>query len=197
MAARRRSGRLISVSARQCLIPSTARKSSIPGTRVMAILPPDNSTCIPDASAGVKTSEMIHLIRQKAKALLAEAELSRRFPRPDNPYLHHCRRAGLSFCCSWVTGRLSACRLNWKLSTRQYIPPISSITLSVELQAGDENVGWMFDWTFQSFFNCTYHSANMYTTHGVHSTGNDPTARCYVLKAANETDPTKAAANFQ
>ena len=40
-------------------------------------------------------------------------------------------------------------------------------------QEGDPNVGWIWPWASGSFFNCTYHSANMYTTRGIHGTSND------------------------
>jgi len=40
--------------------------------------------------------------------------------------------------------------------------------------SGDANVGGLFPWTFGSVFDNIYHSANMYTSNGVHSTGNIP-----------------------
>jgi len=40
-------------------------------------------------------------------------------------------------------------------------------------QAGDWRVGWAWPWISGSFFNCTYHSANLYTTRGIHGTSND------------------------
>jgi peptide/nickel transport system substrate-binding protein len=64
------------------------------------------------------------------------------------------------------------------------------------IKDGDPNVGWIFTWTFQSFFNCMYHSSNMYTSWGVHNVGNDPTADELYLKAANETDPLLSAQYF-
>ncbi|MFA5309517.1 MAG: ABC transporter substrate-binding protein [Dehalococcoidales bacterium] len=64
------------------------------------------------------------------------------------------------------------------------------------IQDGDANAGWIFTWTFQSFFNCTYHSANMYCSWGAHSTGNDAMADELYLKAANETDPALSAQYF-
>jgi peptide/nickel transport system substrate-binding protein len=64
------------------------------------------------------------------------------------------------------------------------------------IQTGDKNIGWVSDWTFQSFFNCMYHSANMYTAHGCHGAGNDPKADELYLKAANEKDPLKSAQYF-
>lgn len=64
------------------------------------------------------------------------------------------------------------------------------------VKEGDPNVGWIFNWSFQSFFNCMYHSANMYCSYGMHSTGNDPTADELYLKAANERDPVLSAQYF-
>jgi len=64
------------------------------------------------------------------------------------------------------------------------------------LKAGDPNCGWIFTWSYQSFFNCMYHSANMYTSTGVHNVGGDPEADALYLKAANEPDNTKAAQYF-
>lgn len=59
-----------------------------------------------------------------------------------------------------------------------------------------DNVGWIFNWNYNAFFNATYHSANMYCSWGVHNCGNDPTANELYLKAANETDPELAAQYF-
>ncbi|MHB8104709.1 MAG: ABC transporter substrate-binding protein, partial [Dehalococcoidales bacterium] len=64
------------------------------------------------------------------------------------------------------------------------------------IKEGEGNVGWMFTWTYQSFFNCMYHSSNMYCSWGMHSTGNDPVADKLYLKAANEKDPLKSAQYF-
>jgi peptide/nickel transport system substrate-binding protein len=60
------------------------------------------------------------------------------------------------------------------------------------LKSGDPNVGWMFTWTYQSFFNSMYHSANMYTSTGVHNVGADPQADALYQKAASEVDNQKA-----
>jgi peptide/nickel transport system substrate-binding protein len=64
------------------------------------------------------------------------------------------------------------------------------------IKEGDPNVGWIFTWTYQSFFNCMYHSSNMYTSWGVHNVGNDPEIDELYLKASNETDSTKSAQYF-
>ena len=54
------------------------------------------------------------------------------------------------------------------------------------------NVGSIIPWIFPSFFNSTYHCANMYKSTGVHSTGNDPKADELYTKATTELDPIKA-----
>jgi peptide/nickel transport system substrate-binding protein len=54
------------------------------------------------------------------------------------------------------------------------------------------NVGNIFPWAFGSTPNATYHSANMYTSAGVHSTGNDPKADELYKKATTEIDFAKA-----
>jgi peptide/nickel transport system substrate-binding protein len=42
--------------------------------------------------------------------------------------------------------------------------------------ATDVNVGWIWFWKSWGYVNSVYHSANMYTSTGVHGTANDPTA---------------------
>ena len=64
------------------------------------------------------------------------------------------------------------------------------------LQEGAPNVGWIFTWNFQSFFNCMYHSSNMFTSWGVHNVGSDPAVDALYLKAANESDPVLSAQYF-
>lgn len=64
------------------------------------------------------------------------------------------------------------------------------------IQEGDDNVGWIFCWNYNAFFNATYHCSNMYGSWGVHNCGNDPTADELYLKAAGETDPELAAQYF-
>jgi peptide/nickel transport system substrate-binding protein len=64
------------------------------------------------------------------------------------------------------------------------------------IKEGDPNVGWIFTWSYQSFFNCMYHSSNMYTSWGVHNVGQDPVIDKLYLKAANEKDPVKSAQYF-
>ena len=64
------------------------------------------------------------------------------------------------------------------------------------LEGGEENEGWIFNWTYDAFFNSSYQSANMYCSWGVHNTGNDPTADELYLKAAGEMDPVLGAQYF-
>ena len=53
-------------------------------------------------------------------------------------------------------------------------------------------VGGIWPWVFPAFFNNVYHSANMFTSKGVHTTSNDPKADEMYNKAVTETDPAKA-----
>jgi ABC-type transport system substrate-binding protein len=64
------------------------------------------------------------------------------------------------------------------------------------LTSGQPNVGWIFTWTFQSFFNCMYHSSNMFTSWGVHNVGCDPAIDELYLAAASERDPVLSAQKF-
>ena len=53
-------------------------------------------------------------------------------------------------------------------------------------------VGNMWPWVFGGAFNNVYHSANMFTSKGVHTTANDPKADELYAKAVNELDLVKA-----
>jgi ABC-type transport system substrate-binding protein len=56
----------------------------------------------------------------------------------------------------------------------------------------DPIVGAIWPWIFPGVPNNVYHSANMYKSTGVHSTGNDPKADELYDKAATELDMKKA-----
>lgn len=59
--------------------------------------------------------------------------------------------------------------------------------------AGTEpNIGWIGVWNYDGFFNPTYQHANMYTSLGIHNTGNDPVMDEMYNKATQETDPVLA-----
>lgn len=56
----------------------------------------------------------------------------------------------------------------------------------------DQQVGAIWPWVNTSFFNNVYHSANMFTTTGVHTTSNDPKADQMYQAATTELDDAKA-----
>jgi peptide/nickel transport system substrate-binding protein len=58
--------------------------------------------------------------------------------------------------------------------------------------ANAPNIGGIIPWIFPGFFNNVYHSANMFKSTGVHTTGNDPKADEMYDKAVAELDPAKA-----
>jgi peptide/nickel transport system substrate-binding protein len=56
----------------------------------------------------------------------------------------------------------------------------------------DKKVGAVMPWVAPSFFNNVYHSANLFTSTGTRSTGNDPKADQMYQAAVSELDDTKA-----
>jgi ABC-type transport system substrate-binding protein len=56
------------------------------------------------------------------------------------------------------------------------------------IEEGDANVGWIFNWASYSYPNSVYHCANMYTSQGVHGTGNDPVADEMYAAVTNQKD---------
>jgi peptide/nickel transport system substrate-binding protein len=56
----------------------------------------------------------------------------------------------------------------------------------------DKQVGAIWPWLSSGFFNNVYHSANMFTSTGVHTTSNDTKADAMYQAAVTELDDTKA-----
>jgi ABC-type transport system substrate-binding protein len=56
----------------------------------------------------------------------------------------------------------------------------------------DQNVGVIWPWVNTTFYNNVYHSANMFTSTGVHTTSNDPKADQMYQAATTELDDAKA-----
>jgi len=58
--------------------------------------------------------------------------------------------------------------------------------------ATEKQVGAIWPWVSPSFYNNVYHSANMFTSTGVHTTSNDTKADAMYLAATTELDDAKA-----
>jgi len=56
----------------------------------------------------------------------------------------------------------------------------------------EKQVGIIWPWVNTTFYNNVYHSANMYTSTGVHTTSNDPKADQMYQAATTELDESKA-----
>jgi peptide/nickel transport system substrate-binding protein len=56
------------------------------------------------------------------------------------------------------------------------------------VEATDENVGWIWFWKSWGYVNSVYHSANMYTSKGIHGTANDPIADEMYAEITNQKD---------
>jgi ABC-type transport system substrate-binding protein len=61
----------------------------------------------------------------------------------------------------------------------------------------DQQVGAIWPWVSPTFFNNVYHSANMFTSTGVHTTSNDTKADAMYQAAVTELDDTKAKKAWQ
>ncbi|MBV8716898.1 MAG: ABC transporter substrate-binding protein [Chloroflexi bacterium] len=61
----------------------------------------------------------------------------------------------------------------------------------------DQQVGAIWPWVSSTFFNNVYHSANMFTSTGVHTTSNDTKADGMYAAAVAELDDTKAKKMWQ
>jgi ABC-type transport system substrate-binding protein len=66
------------------------------------------------------------------------------------------------------------------------------VQLGLFFVRGTASAGSVIPWVWPGAPNSVYHCANMYTSTGVHSTGNDPKADELYNKAAYELDPVKA-----
>ena len=61
----------------------------------------------------------------------------------------------------------------------------------------DQAVGGVFPWSWMGVFNNVYHSANMFTSVGVHGTGNDPHADELYEKTTTTLDMDEAKKYWQ
>jgi len=129
----------------------------------------------------------------KAKALLAEAGYPNSFA---DPTVHIYTTAAGQDYILLLMGYWEAVGLQVELEIVDSTIYTSYFFNFTRLAEGQPNVGWIFTWTFASFFNCMYHSSNMYTSWGVHNVGADPDVDALYLKAAGESDPAKSAQYF-
>jgi peptide/nickel transport system substrate-binding protein len=125
----------------------------------------------------------------KAKALLAEAGYPGKFA---DPTIHiYTTAAGQDYMLV-LMNYWKAAGLQVKLEILDAAVWGGYFFSFKRLTGNEPNVGWIFPWTFASYFNSAYHCANMYTSIGVHNTGNDRKADELYKKATTELDPVKA-----
>jgi peptide/nickel transport system substrate-binding protein len=125
----------------------------------------------------------------KAKSLLAEAGYPAKFT---DPTIHiFTSAAGQDFVLV-LMDYWKAAGLQVKLEVVDAVVFGGYFFNFSRMKGGEPNVGWIFPWTFGSYFNSTYHAANMYTSKGVHNTANDPKADQMYAAATSEIDPVKA-----
>jgi peptide/nickel transport system substrate-binding protein len=125
----------------------------------------------------------------KAEALLAEAGYPDKWA---DPTIHFYTTAPGQDFILMLFGYWEEVGLKMKLEVVDATVNGAYFFSFTRLEEGAPNAGWMFSWVFGSYFNSTYHCANMYTSVGVHNSGNDPVADFLYKKAASERDPKKA-----
>jgi len=123
----------------------------------------------------------------KAQALMAEAGYPDAF---DDPVIHIFCQATAQDYMLVVLGYLEAAGFQTELK----IIDTGAFwgALFARPAEGAWNVGWAWPWTSGSFFNCTYHSANLYTSRGIHGTSNDVLATELYDAYLAETDMVQA-----
>lgn len=123
-----------------------------------------------------------------AASLLAEAGYPDAFA---NPVITIWVQTGWA---EWWIDTIQACAGYWEevgIQTEiQIVDPMEWLMFFVRNTEPDApNVGAIFPWSWMGTFNNVYHSANMFTSEGVHSTGNDPHADELYEKATTELNP--------
>jgi len=124
----------------------------------------------------------------KVKALLKEAGYPGKFK---DPVINIYTQAQWADLMQALAGYWEAAGIQTKINV------VDAMTYGgyVFVRAKDGSVpivGGIWPWVFGSFFNNVYHSANMFTSRGVHTTANDPKADEMYDKAVKELDPAKA-----
>jgi peptide/nickel transport system substrate-binding protein len=125
----------------------------------------------------------------RAKALLAEANYPAAF---DDPVIQLYGQTGMQTnILQMLQGYWNAAGIQTKLNTVDFQGYLGLFFFGKRAPT-DPNMGAVIAWWYQNFLISVYHSANMYTAGGVHSTGNDPKADELFKKAASEPDLVKA-----
>jgi peptide/nickel transport system substrate-binding protein len=123
----------------------------------------------------------------KAKSLLADAGYPSKFA---DPTIHIFAPPVQQDFMQVLIGYWQAAGLQVKLEVVDM--SVYYGMLFARPKEGDKNVGWLWPWTSVGVMNATYHSANMYTTWGVHGTSNDAKATQMYNDYLKITDPVKS-----
>lgn len=125
---------------------------------------------------------------KKVKALLAEIGYPDKFK---DPVVNIFTQTPTADLMQALAGYWEAAGIQTKINTVDAMGYAGYFFVRVK-DANAPNVGGIIPWSFGGFFNATYHSANMYKSTGIHSTGNDPKADELYTKAVEELNPKKA-----
>jgi peptide/nickel transport system substrate-binding protein len=125
---------------------------------------------------------------EKAKALLAEANYEAKWKDYEIPI-------NIQVGGTMAVDLMQICASYWaKVGIKtKIIMNDAMVQLGLIFVRGTASAGSVWPWmNFPSAPNTVYHCANMYTSGGVHSTGNDPKADELYKKATTELDSAKA-----
>jgi peptide/nickel transport system substrate-binding protein len=124
----------------------------------------------------------------KAKALLKEAGYPGKFKDPVVNVFCQAPQADLMQA---LAGYWEAAGIQTKINVIDSMT-FGSYVFTRTKDPNAPNVGAIWPWVNLGFFNNVYHSKNMFTSGGAHTTANDPKADEMYNKATSEPDPVKA-----
>jgi len=126
----------------------------------------------------------------KAKALLKEAGYPDKFSTPE-VVINVVAGGTTPDYMQIIAGYWEAVGVKAVIKTMDAGPWAGMFFVRVK-DAKAPNAGGVFPWVFPAVFNNVYHSANMFTSAGIHGTANDPKADQMYKTATTELNPAKA-----
>jgi peptide/nickel transport system substrate-binding protein len=128
----------------------------------------------------------------QAKALLAAAGYPDKFK---DPVIKIYAQGYHMDMMNMLVGYWNKVGVQTKIITVDSIKFAGLFFASARAPTGD-NIGAIIPWVYAGPYNSMYHAANMYTSTGVHATGNDPAADALYQKAKLDTDPVQARKDY-
>ncbi len=126
---------------------------------------------------------------EKAKALLKEAGYPDKFSAPE-VVINVVTGGTVPDYMQIIAGYWEAVGVKTKINIMDANPWAGMFFVRIKDEKAP-NAGGVFPWVFPGVFNNVYHSANMFTSMGIHGTSNDAKATEMYAKATSELNPAK------